>query len=186
MRTWINYPSVAATLALVLAMAGGAYAVATAPKDSVVSKSIKNGQVKPNDLSAKAANPAYFSESLGQTAITASSYDQLAALMAFTDELPSGKYVISATANTILLNAGANCRLEIGDDSYEVELIGSGSEGTTNVTGSLAMQTAHTIPKGAGPPDNQIALLCIMDGGFAAAVQDIRISAIRVGSIEEI
>lgn len=37
-------------LALFIALGGTAYAVQTAPKDSVVSKSIKNAQVKPQDV----------------------------------------------------------------------------------------------------------------------------------------
>jgi hypothetical protein len=37
-------------LALFVALGGTAYAVQKAPKDSVVSKSIKNGQVKPQDV----------------------------------------------------------------------------------------------------------------------------------------
>jgi hypothetical protein len=45
-----KYANVTATLALIVAMSGVAWAAATAPKNSVVSKSIKDGQVKSNDI----------------------------------------------------------------------------------------------------------------------------------------
>ena len=44
-------------LALLVALSGVAYAAEIAPKDSVVSKSIKNGQVKVKDLRSGAAVP---------------------------------------------------------------------------------------------------------------------------------
>jgi hypothetical protein len=53
-----HYASVMATIALFIALGGGAYAVTTAPENSVVSKSIKNGQVKRRDLAKKAVNGA--------------------------------------------------------------------------------------------------------------------------------
>jgi hypothetical protein len=59
---------VTATLALFAALAGGAYAVTKAPKDSVVSASIKNGQVKPPDLSKNVrAVPLRYSKPIGST-----------------------------------------------------------------------------------------------------------------------
>jgi hypothetical protein len=53
-RRHLTYANVVATLALFVALGGGAYAVATAPKNSVISKSIKNGQVKEADLATSA------------------------------------------------------------------------------------------------------------------------------------
>ena len=50
--------TVIAVIALVVAMAGGAYATLRAPKNSVVSRSIRNGQVKRADLGAGAVNGA--------------------------------------------------------------------------------------------------------------------------------
>lgn len=44
-------------LALFVALSAGAYAVTVAPKNSVVSKSIKNGQVKKADLKANSVTP---------------------------------------------------------------------------------------------------------------------------------
>jgi hypothetical protein len=49
-RSHLTYANVMATIAVFIALGGGAYAVSTAPKNSVVSKSIKNGQVKKPDL----------------------------------------------------------------------------------------------------------------------------------------
>ncbi|HKG36332.1 MAG TPA: hypothetical protein VKA89_07855 [Solirubrobacterales bacterium] len=48
--------TVIATIALFVAMGGGAYAALKAPKNSVSSRSIKNGQVKRPDLGANAVN----------------------------------------------------------------------------------------------------------------------------------
>jgi hypothetical protein len=50
-------------LALFVAMSAGAYAVTVAPKDSVVSKSIKNGQVKSVDVADDALTGADLQES---------------------------------------------------------------------------------------------------------------------------
>lgn len=47
--TWMRSNALAA-LAILIALSSGAYAVTTAPKNSVVSKSIKNGAVKAKDL----------------------------------------------------------------------------------------------------------------------------------------
>lgn len=51
-RKQLSYANVMSTIAVFVALCGGAYAIATAPKNSVVSKSIKNGQVKQVDLAA--------------------------------------------------------------------------------------------------------------------------------------
>jgi hypothetical protein len=52
-----RYANVTATLALVVALGGGAYA-ASLPKDSVTSATIKNGQVKAKDLARTAVTGA--------------------------------------------------------------------------------------------------------------------------------
>jgi hypothetical protein len=53
LRRHLTYANVAATLALIIAIAGGTTAIAakvTAPKNSVTSKSIRNGNVTAKDL----------------------------------------------------------------------------------------------------------------------------------------
>jgi hypothetical protein len=59
---------VLALVALVAAMGNGAYAVATAQKNSVVSKSIKNGHVKTPDLAPKAVSTAKLKDNAVTTA----------------------------------------------------------------------------------------------------------------------
>jgi hypothetical protein len=54
LRPRLSYANVIATLALFIALGGGAYAAVTAPKNSVTSRSIRNGQVKRVDLAARA------------------------------------------------------------------------------------------------------------------------------------
>lgn len=55
-RSRLSYSNVVATLALFIALGGGAYAVTNAPKNSVTSKSIKKGAVKKPDLGANAVD----------------------------------------------------------------------------------------------------------------------------------
>lgn len=54
LRRRLSFANVVSLLALFVALGGGAYAALTAPKNSVVSRSIKNGQVKASDLGANA------------------------------------------------------------------------------------------------------------------------------------
>jgi Collagen triple helix repeat (20 copies) len=57
-RSSFTYANVMATLAVFVALGGGAYAATTLPKNSVKSKQIANGQVKPADIAANAVNSA--------------------------------------------------------------------------------------------------------------------------------
>jgi hypothetical protein len=57
-RPQLTYANVISTLCLFLLLGGGAYAITRAPKNSVVSKSIKNGQVKTKDLAKNAVSGA--------------------------------------------------------------------------------------------------------------------------------
>jgi hypothetical protein len=53
-RAHLSYANVMASIAVFIALGGGAYAAVIAPKNSVVSRSIKNGQVKRQDLGSGA------------------------------------------------------------------------------------------------------------------------------------
>ena len=57
-RSSFTYANVMATLAVFVALGGGAYAATTLPKNSVKSKQIVNGQVKSADIAANAVNSA--------------------------------------------------------------------------------------------------------------------------------
>ncbi len=57
LRSRLTYANVVATIALFVALGGGAYAVLKLPKNSVKSKQIKNGQVK-NKTSARTRSTA--------------------------------------------------------------------------------------------------------------------------------
>jgi hypothetical protein len=66
-RERLTFANVISVIALFVALGGGAYAISKAPKNSVTSKSIKNGQVKTKDLGKDAATGAKVNEaSLGQ------------------------------------------------------------------------------------------------------------------------
>jgi hypothetical protein len=54
LRPRLSYANVIATIALFIALGGGAYAAVTAPRNSVTSRSIKDGQVKRVDLAKRA------------------------------------------------------------------------------------------------------------------------------------
>jgi hypothetical protein len=54
-RSRLTFANVVSVIALFIALGGGAYAVSTAQKNSVVSKSIKDGQVKQRDLASPEA-----------------------------------------------------------------------------------------------------------------------------------
>jgi hypothetical protein len=64
----LSYANVMATIAVFIALGAGAYAVTKAPRNSVVSSSIKNGQVKPPDLSSTTRAVAFrYSKPIGST-----------------------------------------------------------------------------------------------------------------------
>jgi hypothetical protein len=67
-RPRLSYANVIATVALFIALGGGAYAAVTAPKNSVTSRSIKNGQVKRVDLGARAVT----NSKIGPNAVSSS------------------------------------------------------------------------------------------------------------------
>lgn len=58
MRDRLSYANVMATVAVFLALGGGAYAAIKLPKDSVTSKQIKNKSVKGKDLAGKSVKSA--------------------------------------------------------------------------------------------------------------------------------
>ena len=92
-------------VAIFLALSAGAYAVQKAPKNSVVSKSIKNGQVRNDDLGAaavtgeKVAQGAIGAGALGPGAVTA---DKLGF-----DPATQGELDATASALTALSAPGA-------------------------------------------------------------------------------
>jgi hypothetical protein len=78
LRERLSYANVMATIAMFLALGGGAYAASIAPTNSVVSRSIKNGQVKRQDLARSAVSNtrigrnAVSNSKIGPNAITES------------------------------------------------------------------------------------------------------------------
>jgi hypothetical protein len=55
-RAHLSYANVMASIAVFIALGGGAYAAVIAPKNSVTSRSIKNGQVKRQDIARGAVS----------------------------------------------------------------------------------------------------------------------------------
>ena len=190
LRSRLTFANVIALMALFVAIGGGAYAASVAPKDSVVSKSIKDRQVKGKDLSAKAANPAYFFRGAETPAqITATNFAQSEALMASTESLPAGRYVFTLTAEFDALQGYLECNTYLGDEIYVVAY-SDRADGLNDPTGTGhapgAAQFVQAIPKGASGVDSHIELRCINESAQVAAIGNISITAIRVGSSTEI
>jgi hypothetical protein len=96
---------VVALVALFVALTGAAYAVTIAPKNSVVSTSIKNGQVKADDIASNAVNGSKVAGgSLGGAQIDESSLDFSLLQSRITGTCPSGHSV-----NSIAQNGGVGC-----------------------------------------------------------------------------
>jgi len=138
-RTWLTYGNVTATVAVFLAMSGAAVAVTTAPKNSVTSPSIKDGEVNAPDLRGGAVTAAkirpgsigsgkVIDGSLSGVDIRDDTLDQnkLMAASVDTDELAIG----SVTAEKV--HTGA-----VGSRELGANVVGAGAvKGLTTATSS--------------------------------------------------
>lgn len=144
LRRHLSYSNVAATLALLIAAAGGTTAIAgrvTAPKNSVTSKSIRAGNVTARDL-------AGFTSVRQQVQIT--------------DHTPSGDG--AAGSGTATAHCPAGSRVITGDGSTgpdRVYLRGSGPSGnegwsataaTDNGSTALVTAVAYCLPAQSTKP----------------------------------
>jgi hypothetical protein len=149
MRQHLTFANVVSVIALFIALGGGAYALTRAPKNSVVSKSIKNGQVKKRDLAKNAVNGARVVDnslsgadinesSLGQvpTALTASHADSA-------DHADSASTADSATSATQAANAANASQLGGISPSGYVKYGSTIPSGTT-VTGKFGSANSDT------------------------------------------
>lgn len=92
--------NVLALVAIFLALSAGAYAVQTAPKNSVVSKSIKDGQVKNLDLANNAVDGAKVADdSLTGSDILESSLDNSVLQSRVTGNCSAGEAIQSVATN---------------------------------------------------------------------------------------
>jgi hypothetical protein len=156
-------------VALFFAFTGGAYAVTIAPKNSVVSRSIKNRQVKKADLAANAVNGSKVADdtltgadvneaSLGQVldAAHATNSDQLGGSppSAFA---PSAKKILVDTDQTGTTDLGmvgpyhftVDCTVDTGTSTNTVRTLINGPAGTVDRWGTLQLgsgtPTAATV-----------------------------------------
>jgi hypothetical protein len=145
-RPRLSYANVIATLALFIALGGGAYAAATAPKNSVTSRSIKNGQVKRVDLAKRAVT----NSRIGPNAVSDSKIGPNA--------VSTGKIADNAVTTTKVLD-GAITTPKLGDTAVtQSKLAANSVNGLTNiedgtVTGADVLE--NTLKFGCSTPTVQ-------------------------------
>jgi hypothetical protein len=126
----------------------------------VVSKSIKNGQVKPKDQSLGGRTGAYVAFRGEEVDITSTTFDAGSVILT-TNELPAGKYVLTATGS---LSTGignfVHCRLGLAGVTTEAEYFVGTSELDVAGTGILpvALQLDRQVSK-SGPASERMASL---------------------------
>jgi hypothetical protein len=168
-RTRLAYANITATLALVLAMSGGAAAA------GYVITSI--GQIKPSVLGRlKTQSYEVFNDNAGSISTGS---DTLAAL----SNLPKGPYALSAKVQVSISGPASStgsvrCALVAANKSDQAE-IGGALSGTLTTT--LPLQLTHTFTSAGG----SAILLCTQlsaGSNITVSFQSARLDALRVGS----
>jgi hypothetical protein len=215
LRARLTYANVVATLALVVALAGGTAFAATQvlPKNSVGSRQLKKGAVTPVKLSKAAKStltgpvgprgttgaPGAKGETgakggigpIGPSTVYAGFYDggisfendswPAATTIVTLPELPAGAYAIQAkmvaTSNSTADDL-TECILDAeGDTDSESDYLGLGGGDTSFAP--FSMQVVHTFTK-----PGEVTIECgHVRTGTPAGINNIKITAIRVGSI---
>jgi hypothetical protein len=130
LRGKLTYSNVTATLALVVALAGGTTAIAggfKAPKNSVTSKSIRPGNVTSKDLTR------IVSVTVPGQLTDASPGDGVEATTALSPTCPSGGRLVSAGGG----GSGTHLVSLIPGDAAATVLIGTDTAGTKQVTANV-------------------------------------------------
>jgi hypothetical protein len=141
-RRHLSYSNVVATLALVIAVAGGATAVAggfAAPKNSVTSKSIKAGNVTSRDLGkiVSVTVPGQLTDSAPG--------DGIDATVSLSPSCPSGGRVISVGGGGL----GTHIVTIAPSGTGATVIVGTDRPGTWNVTGTVrCLQSTPGQPQG--------------------------------------
>jgi hypothetical protein len=208
-RSHVTYANVIATLALFLALGGGAYAAIRLPKNSVTAKQIKNNAIsspkvkdrsllakdfKPGQLPAGAAGPQGPQGPHGDVGQTGPSNAYSTALGSTSSlgsgktvgtlAVPAGAYVISAVVNTAALSSGdytysVQCTLTAGGSSDSSRVVHSALGGNDGKD-AVPVTLVQTL---AAP--GSIVVSC-GNNGFTGPVVEVhggRITAIRVGAL---
>jgi hypothetical protein len=134
----LTYSGVVATLALFVALGGGAYAIGVA-KNSVTSKSIKRGQVKTSDIGPGAVTGAKVKDA----SLLAGDF----AAGQIPPGPPGAKGAPGQDATNLFAYAGASGNLLYGDGATAVAHIGAGDYGVTfnrDLTNCVAVANSGT------------------------------------------
>src|SRR5215218_125064 len=144
LRNWITYGNVTATIAVFLAMSGVAAAVTLAPKNSVTSASIKDGEVKTPDVRGGAVTGAKIAAnsggsgkvidgSLDQNKLMAASVGtpELADISVVGSKIQAGAVDSRALADNAV---GANDAKDLVTATSLGTVIGAGGAGNATVT----------------------------------------------------
>jgi hypothetical protein len=129
-RQHFTFANVVSVIALFVGLGGGAYAVSVAEKNSVVSKSIKNGQVKMADLASNAVKGAKVADgSLTGADIAAGAIDS----SKVADNSLTGDNILESNLdNTVLQFRGATTSCPSGQAATAISQAGDLSCGITN------------------------------------------------------
>ncbi len=172
-RRWLTYANVAATLALLLAISGTAYAAA----GWITSKDIKNYTIKPKDMSAEvwttALPPAISGYKNNFGTITGTSETTVGTISIW-----PGEWFVVAKAT--LWNEGGgttvHCYLHAGGD-YDI----AGEPIEASVATDYGETVALTVVHRTTAYEN-VTFTCNPHGG-TVHVWDVKVTAIQLGSL---
>jgi hypothetical protein len=125
-------------VALFVALSGVAVAANTAPKDSVVSKSIKDGQVKLQDLSAVGGKEAVDTEQLREAAVTGAKVEDGSLAAA---DIADNSSLGTSEIDEGLLNVGGDLTGTVVNAQIAGSTIGSGEVANDTLTGTDVANT---------------------------------------------
>jgi hypothetical protein len=185
LRHHLSFANVVALLALFVALGGGAYAAFHLPKNSVRSKNIVDGQVKPVDLRPGIASHAYTLN--GSANSMPDTLEGPGNPMATLDIGRHGDYVI--IARLVAFNAGAS------DSDTDECMLGTQELDTINLNDvddvefDVAAATADNAEvvslQGATDlsADTSVILSCTDGGDGDVEAQSVKLTAIRVAGL---
>jgi hypothetical protein len=197
LRGALTYANVMATVAVFLALGGGAYAVTTLAPNSVRSKHIVNGQVRRPDIAANAINS--FKVANGKLLAADFAAGQLprgASATATTDPNPdttlsegtvpmvstsitthaASRIVATASANVVGSSADVYCVVEVGRGG-SFTTVGGGPHATfASANQRIALPVVGTVKKPAGTYTVRVAC----GGGAGPKFTDGNLAAIAV------
>jgi hypothetical protein len=176
LRSQLSYANVMATVALFMALGGGAYAAATAPRNSVTSTSIRNGQVKQQDLARRSVTNSKIrgrSVSNGKIADNAITTTKLGPNAVTTTKLADGSVTTAKLADKAVTTGKLDADAVTSDQLAANSVSGLKQIQNDSITGQDVIENSLTFgctPLGFSAPANSSGPFQITGGGFCALV----------------